>query len=65
MPTLSRIKEESFRIGSGRYIQENGAIKRVGDEVIRLHADNALVIGGVTALSLTRSDISISLEERL
>jgi hypothetical protein len=30
------IKEESFRIGCGRYLQGAGFIKKAGDEIIRL-----------------------------
>ena len=48
------IKEESFRIGAGRYLQGRGYLARLGDEVCRL-GDSALIVGGVTALSLTRA----------
>ena len=53
------VKEESFRIGCGRYIQGTGYIKRVGEEVRRL-GKAPLVIGGATALNITRSEIEKS-----
>jgi len=50
------IKEESFRIGCGRYIQGNGYISRLYEEVSRL-GTSPLIIGGKTAISLTRDKI--------
>ena len=41
MPT----KEESFRIGSGRYIQGKGYLHKTGDEIRRL-GTAPLIIGG-------------------
>ena len=53
------IREKSFRIGSGRYLQEPGILKSLGDEVMRLgHAP--LIVGGRTAVSLTRETIEQS-----
>ena len=57
------IKEESFRIGSGRYLQGKGFIERVGDEVIRL-GSSPLIIGGKTALSVTREKLKESIEKK-
>lgn len=57
------IREESFRIGSGRYLQGKGYIKRVGEEVCRL-GTSPLVVGGKTALELTRKEIEASLNEK-
>jgi len=54
------IREKSFRIGCGRYLQERGALSALGDEVKRL-GSAPLVIGGRTALSLTRPIIEKSL----
>ena len=54
------IKEESFRIGSGRYLQGEGYISRLGEEVLRL-GSSPLIIGGKTALSLTEEKIRESL----
>lgn len=54
------IHEESFRIGCGRYIQGAGYVTRCGEEVARL-GTSPLVIGGKTALSLTRERIIESL----
>lgn len=53
------IKEEAFRIGCGRYLQKDGALKLCGEEVMRLgHAP--LIVGGKTALSLTREQLESS-----
>ncbi len=53
------VREESFRIGCGRYIQGSGYIKRVGEEVLRL-GRVPLIVGGKTALSITKSEIEKS-----
>ena len=53
------IREKSFRIGSGRYLQEPGIIKTLGDEVLRL-GGAPLIVGGKTALQLTASEIEKS-----
>lgn len=55
------IKEESFRIGCGRYIQGKGYIKRIGDEVRRL-GKSPVIIGDDTSISLTRRSIESSLK---
>ena len=47
------IKEESFRIGSGRYIQGPGYLQKTADEVLRL-GTSPLIVGGKTALAITR-----------
>lgn len=52
--------EKSFRIGSGRYIQQSGAISEIGSEVSGI-GRSALIIGGETALSLTKGKIEESL----
>ena len=50
------IKEQSFRIGCGRYLQEAGILQKCGAEVMRLgHAP--LIVGGKTAFRLTREQI--------
>ena len=43
------IKEESFRIGSGRYVQGPGYLAKTWDEIRRL-GTAPLIIGGKTAL---------------
>lgn len=48
------IREESFRIGCGRYLQKRGIIASLGDEVRRL-GTAPLIVGGKTALSVARS----------
>lgn len=61
MATKSNIKESSFRIGSGRYLQGSGILSEVAAEVIRLGTKKPFVLGGKTALSLTRETIEASL----
>lgn len=53
------IREESFRIGCGRYLQGEGMLARLGEEVVRL-GTSPLIVGGKTALSLTRETIEKS-----
>ncbi len=62
MATKSRIVESSFRLGAGRYIQESGATRRLGEEVTRLHAKKPLIVGGHTALSLALDNLTDSLK---
>lgn len=54
------VREESFRIGCGRYIQKPGALTAAADEVLRL-GTGALILGGPTALSLTQKELESSL----
>lgn len=61
MATKSNIKESSFRLGCGRYLQESGALLGVAEEVARLGGKRPFVIGGKTALSLTKQTIDQSL----
>ncbi len=56
------IKEESFRIGCGRYLQGVGYVKKVGEEIGRL-GTSPLIIGGKTALEITRSAIEESVKD--
>jgi len=58
------IKEKSFRIGCGRYLQEVGIINQIGKEVLRL-GTAPLVVGGKTALSITKEKIEKSLSSTL
>lgn len=53
------IREKSFRIGCGRYLQEAGLLSQVGAEVLRL-GKAPLIVGGPTALSLTKEKIEKS-----
>lgn len=50
------IKEKSFRIGCGRYLQERGIIATLGEEILRL-GKSPLIVGGKTALSITSDAI--------
>jgi len=53
------IREESFRIGSGRYIQGLNYADKCGREVLRL-GNAPLIIGGATALSVAGEKIKRS-----
>lgn len=57
MATNSKIVETSFRIGCGRYIQEDNAILRLGEELRKLNCRTPLVVGGKTAISITGNPI--------
>ena len=57
------VKEESFRIGCGRYIQGAGCIEQTGDEVLRL-GTSPLIIGGKTAFEITKSKIEKSVAKK-
>jgi glycerol dehydrogenase len=61
MATKYSIKETSFRIGSGRYLQGSGILAEIADEVVRLGCKKPFVMGGKTALSITRDTIEASL----
>ena len=63
MATKTKVVESSFRLGCGRYIQEDGAIRRIGEELARLGAHTPFILGGATALSLTAEAIENSLTE--
>ena len=63
MATKSKVVEFSFRLGSGRYIQEDGALLRLGEELARLGCKKPYIIGGKTALSLTEETLRTSLRE--
>jgi len=54
------IREESFRIGCGRYIQGQNYISRCGDEVKRL-ATSPMIIGDDTTLEITRDKLKASI----
>ena len=54
------IREESFRIGCGRYIQGRGYISKAGDEVRKL-GNSPFVIGGKTALGIAGQKLEKSL----
>ncbi len=63
MATKSRVVEKSFRLGSGRYIQENGAITLLGEEIARLGCKKPFILGGRTALSITKDAMLKSLSD--
>ncbi|MBQ8388408.1 MAG: iron-containing alcohol dehydrogenase [Clostridia bacterium] len=53
------IKEQSFRIGCGRYLQGAGIINSTGEEILRV-GRAPLIVGGRTALGLTREKLEKS-----
>ena len=56
------IKEQSFRIGCGRYLQGEGMLAKCGEEVCRL-GNSPLIVGGATALSVSRDQIEKSVSD--
>lgn len=54
------IREESFRIGCGRYVQGRGYIQKTGDEILKL-GKSALIVGGKTALGITKEQLEKSI----
>ena len=54
------IREETFRIGCGRYLQKAGLLKNVGEEVLRF-GNIPFIIGGKTALEITRFKLEESI----
>ena len=58
------IKEKSFRIGCGRYLQGANILNDVADEISRL-GKAPFVVGGSTALELTRKAIEGSINKSL
>ena len=64
MATKSRVVESSFRLGAGRYIQEDGAISRIGEEIERLGKRTPFILGSKTAIKITKELIDRSLAER-
>ena len=55
------IKESSFRIGCGRYVQEENLLSRAGDEIARL-GRSPLIVGDDTALGIVRDALIPSVE---
>ena len=53
------IREESFRIGCGRYLQNTHLLENCGEEILRL-GTSPLIIGGKTAFELTKETIEKS-----
>ena len=64
MATKSEVVESSFRLGSGRYIQEEVATLLLGDEVLRLGCKKPFILAGKTAWSLAEKKIKASLKEK-
>jgi len=56
------IKEESFRIGCGRYLQEHGIIASLGEEILH-QGSYPLIVGDKTALSITKDIIEKSVSK--
>lgn len=63
MATKSKIVESAFRLGSGRYIQEDGAISRLAEELKLLGAKKPFIMAGKTAWSVAKSAVRSSLDE--
>jgi len=56
------IKEKSFRIGCGRYLQEHGIIASLGEEILH-QGSYPLIVGDKTALSITKDIIEKSVSK--
>ncbi len=63
MATKTRVVEPSFRIRAGRYLQDNGILNNIADEVKLLKGTKAFVMGGTTALSIAKKTVVNSLEK--
>ena len=63
MATKSEIVESAFRLGTGRYIQEDGAAGRLGEELALLGCNHPYIIHGKTALSVAGEKIAKSLSD--
>ena len=63
MATKSKIVESSFRLGVGRYIQEDGAALRLADEIKLLHCKKPFIMHGKTAMELAGDKIRKSLSD--
>jgi len=61
MATKSKVVESAYRIGCGRYIQEDGAIGRLGEEIERLKCNKPLIIGDGNTLKVAKDKIEASL----
>lgn len=55
------VKEESFRIGCGRYLQKLNLLSECSKEIVRF-GNCPLIIGGKTALEITKETIESSLK---
>ena len=64
MATKSKIMERSFRLGAGRYIQEDGAARRLGEELTRLRRKKPLILHGKRALAEAGEKIEAGLAEQ-
>ena len=64
MATKSKVVETSFRLGAGRYIQEDGAISRIGAEIEKLGKCKPFILGSKTAIKITNELIDRSLGEK-
>ncbi len=63
MATKSRIVESAFRLGCGRYIQEDNAIAQLGEELKLLGCSHPLIVAGKTAFSVAGEAVTASLKE--
>ena len=63
MATSKKVVDSSYRVGCGRYIQENGASAFAGREASLLHMKKPLVIGTRTPLSIVGDTVGSSLRD--
>ncbi len=63
MATKFITRESAFRMCSARYLQEEGALAKVADELKLLRCKAPLIVAGRTAWSLTREAVEGALHE--
>ncbi len=63
MATKSKVVEGSFRLGAGRYIQEDGAVLRLAEEIKMLGCKKPYIIHGKRAMAVAVEKIEKSLND--
>lgn len=61
MATKSKVVESSFRLGAGRYIQDEGAARRLGEEIKLLKCQKPYILHGKRAMEAAGEKITQSL----
>ena len=64
MATKSKVVESSFRLGVGRYIQEDGAALRLADEIALIGCKKPFIIHGKNAIAKAGEKIAKSLADK-
>ncbi len=56
-------RDFAYKLGCGRYIQQEGALELAGQEALRLHGTKAYVLGGPHTLPLVQERLFASLQQ--